>query len=141
MAVLSRLFSLITGNGTPVAGSNKLTKRELIERESEQGRTIFGPVAAGHRREFFRLDEHTWIWYEEWKDENNKKQSRTTRYELHNNGIMKVQDGGKYSFIEGEELQNLVMAMQTYYERVMRNVYQRDPTTGAMLRTMPATME
>ena len=135
-----KFTTLLTGSGVPTYIPKNLTKRHLIEQESEQGKTIFGPIAAGHRREFFRLDDHTWVWYEEWKDENNKKQSRTTRYELHSNGILKVQDNGAYSFIEGEELHNLTMAIQTYYERVMRNVYRRDPVTGQPLSSQPATI-
>jgi hypothetical protein len=42
--------------------------RKLIRREAKIGGTIFGPVPAGHRREFFCLDEHSWVWHEEWID-------------------------------------------------------------------------
>ncbi|MFZ1812498.1 MAG: hypothetical protein WAU02_03210 [Candidatus Saccharimonadales bacterium] len=140
MKALQKITTLLTGQTATPYQPKHLTKRQLIEIESEQGATIFGPVAAGHRREFFRLDDHTWVWYEEWKDEHNKKQSRTTRYELHSSGILKVQDNGMYSFIEGEELHNLSAAVQAYYERVMRNVYRRDPTSGQPLTAQPATI-
>ena len=44
--------------------------------------------------------------------------------------ILKAQDGAKYSYLEGEELQNFGVAVQMYYEQVMRGVYKRDPKTG-----------
>ena len=108
----------------------QLTERELLQLESEIGANIFGDIPTGHRREFFCLDAKTWIWYEEWKDEKGKMQSSTTRYEIHDKGILKVQEGARYSFVEGAELDNLVLAMQTYYEQVARHVYKRDPYTG-----------
>jgi len=109
----------------------RLTERELIQMESEIGAQLFGPVPAGHHRQFFNLDRTTWIWYEEWFDsETKKRQQATIRYEVHPNGILKAQEGARYSFIEGQELTNFMSAVQIYYERVMREVYHRDPTTG-----------
>lgn len=112
----------------------KLTERELLQLESEIGARLFGDVAPGHRREFFCLDEKTWIWYEEWKDpKTGKLASTTTRYEVHEKGILKVQEGARYSFIEGAELENLAAATRMYYEQVARGVYGRDPHTGLPL--------
>lgn len=110
-----------------------LTERELLQLESEIGSQLFGDIPKGHRRSFFNLDETTWIWHEEWVDDNGDWQQATTRYELHDKGILKVQEGVRYSFLEGEELQNLTLAVQMYYERVMREVYHRDPQTGYKL--------
>ena len=111
-----------------------LTERELIQLESDIGANLFGPIPATHRREFFCLDRITWIWYEEWTDvETGKQKSTTTRYEIHDNGILKAQEGAHYSYLEGEELQNLTMAIEMYYEQVARKVYKRDPRTGQKL--------
>ncbi len=111
-----------------------LSERELIQLESEIGSNLFGPIPAGSRREFFYLDNHTWIWYEESQDvETGKQKSTTTRYEIHDNGILKAQEGAHYSYIEGEELQNLLVAIQMYYEQVARQIYKRDPRTGQKL--------
>ena len=116
----------------------RLTERELIQRESEIGAQLFGPIPPGHHRKFFNLDETTWIWYEEWIDpETRKKKTTTTRYEVHTNGILKVQEGARYNFLEGREFDNLVTATQLYYERVMHHVYRRDPQTGRKLRPGP----
>lgn len=113
--------------------TSKVTRRELIQRESEIGGQLFGPVPAGHHRQFFNLDRNTWVWYEEWTDENGKPQSATTRYEIHKNGVLKVQEGSQYYYIEGQELQNLLSATRMYYERVAREIYNRDPSTGKLI--------
>ena len=110
-----------------------LTERQLLQLESEIGAQLFGDVQKGGRREFFNLDPITWIWHEEWSDAQGKPQQATTRYEVQDNGILKVQEGARYTFLEGEELRNLTVAIQMYYERVMREVYKRDPQTGQKL--------
>ncbi len=110
-----------------------MTERELIQLESDIGQKLFGSIPDGHRREFFNLDPHTWIWYEEYNDAAGKKQSTTTRYELQEKGVLKAQDGARYSYIEGEELDNLLLAIKMYYEQVMRKIYKRDPATGKKL--------
>lgn len=110
-----------------------LSVRELIQRESEVGAELFGPIPVGHQRSFFNLDPKTWIWYEEWTDRLGKRRSTTTRYEVHDNGILKVQEGARYNFIEGEELDNLILAVRMYYDRVSREIYRRDPDTGQQL--------
>ena len=110
-----------------------LTERELLTLESEVGAKLFGPVPAGHRREFFCLDEYTWIWHEEWLDANKKLATSTIRYEVSDHGVLKVQEGARYSYLEGEELQNFGIAIRMYYEQVAREVYRLDPATGQKL--------
>ena len=109
------------------------TMTQLIESESENGGTIFGAAPQGVRRQFFNLDAKTWVWYEEQIAADGKVTSITTRYEVHDNGIMKIQDGTPYYYIEGQELINLTRAIQEYYDRVSREVYRRDPATGNLL--------
>lgn len=112
----------------------KFTERELLQLESEVGAKLFGEIPAGRRREFFCLDEKTWIWYEEGPNpQTGEVEQLTTRYEIHDNGVLKVQDGSRYTYIEGAELDNLVVATRTYYEQVARGIYKRDPQTGKML--------
>jgi len=111
---------------------HELTERELLTLESEIGAQIFGPVPEGMRREFFCLDEHTWIWHEE-KLDKKSSESSTIRYEINEHGVLKVQDGARYNYLEGDELKNFAVAVRMYYEQVARRVYQRDPATGAKL--------
>src|SRR5687767_2037455 len=136
--LLQGLKTLITGQ-PQAPGYKRYTMRDLIRMESAIGSKLFGPIPKGHRREFFCLDEHAWVWYEEWKDPTTKKKmSITTRYEIHHNGILKVQDGQPYQTVKGEELRNLVTAIQLYYEQVARHVYKFDASTGKPLPHQPA---
>ncbi len=125
------LVSILKKKNRPL---KKFTERELIQLESEIGATIFGEKPAHvTRREFFNLDKDTWIWYEEIVDKDGKKQELTTRYEVQPKGILKVQPNYRYSYLEGDELQNFVLAVKEYYERVSRDLYKRDPQTGYCL--------
>lgn len=141
-SILKKALILLTGEASNSSRPLKnFTERELIELEAEIGGTLFGPIQAGHRREFFCLDEQTWVWHEEWTDESKQRQVSSTRYEIHSNGILKAQDGRVYKFIEGEELRNLTVAIRLYYETVARDIYRRDPSTGQPLSdTSPVTM-
>lgn len=142
--VLKKALILLTGDDTsldflkvPIKKKERplktLTERELLTLESEVGGQLFGPIPEGHRREFFCLDEKTWIWYEEWTGEKRKKESTTIRYEVSPQGVLKVQEGGRYSYLEGEELRNFGLSVRLYYEQVARKVYKRDPVTGKKL--------
>ncbi len=127
--------TLITGSEPRAAKAKqrKVTRRDLIRMESKIGAQLFGPIPLGHRREFFCLDDNTWVWYEEWVDKQGKRRELTTRYEVHPNGVLKVQDGQPYSVVEGEELRNLAIATDLYYQRVAREIYKQDPVTGQPL--------
>ncbi len=145
MSFWSKTAKLITGNEpatkSPLPRLRKgPTLRDLIRAESKIGATLFGPVPANHRREFFCLDEYTWVWYEEWVDEYGKRHEMTTRYELHPHGVLKVQDGQPYAVVEGEELRNLAIAVRMYYEQVMHDLYHRDPITGRKLSASAGTI-
>lgn len=110
-----------------------ITERELIRLESEVGAKLFGKIPKGRRREFFCLDEKTWMWHEEWLDEHHKLVTNTIKYEIQDKGILKVQSGPRYTYLEGDELRHFLMAIRLYYERVAREVYQVDPETGEKL--------
>jgi hypothetical protein len=93
-------------------------ERKLLRREAQIGGQLFGPVPKGHNRQFFCLDQYTWIWHEEWLDENRKRHVVTTRYDVRPNGVLKQQDGQTYQPISREEARNLYRAVQQYRERV-----------------------
>lgn len=133
MSFWAKSVKLVTG-AEPKAKvtRRRLTRRDLIRMESKIGSQLFGPVPNGHRREFFYLDNNTWIWHEEWLAQG-KRRELTTRYEIHPNGVLKVQDGQPYAVVEGEELRNLHMAVRLYFERTSRQIYQRDPATRQLL--------
>ncbi len=136
MKLLQKAKELITGSKAD-RPLQPLTERQLIELESEIGKQLFGPIPDGHKRDFFCLDEKTWVWHEEWRDVDNKVQTSTTRYEIQPGGILKVQPGRVYKYLEGEELANLSTAVRMYYEYCMRRIYKLDPQTGQPLSKVP----
>jgi hypothetical protein len=96
--------------------------RNLIRHEAKIGGELFGPVAVGARREFFCLDEHTWVWHEEWTDQNGQHQAKTTRYDVRPSGILKSQNG-QYQQLTSDEALNLRNAAHAYADRVKRELY------------------
>ncbi len=97
--------------------------RNLLKREAIIGGLIFGPIAKGARREFFCLDESTWVWHEEWNDEKGQRVVRNTRYDVRPTGILKAQNGQDYHKVGSQEAKNLEEAIKTYVERVKKTVY------------------
>jgi len=97
--------------------------RELIRKEAVIGGTLFGKIPAGHRRDFFCLDNRTWVWHEEWTDRAGERFVQTTRYDVRPSGIVKMQDGQTYQSISPGEANNLLEAVQIYYRRVLSEVY------------------
>jgi hypothetical protein len=92
-------------------------ERALIRMESEIGGQLFGPVPKGHSRRFFCLDEHTWVWHEEWQ-ENGRQRVVTTRYDVRPNGVVKIQDGQPTRMITKAEADNLARAVRLYQQKV-----------------------
>lgn len=98
--------------------------RDLMRHEAKIGGEIFGPIPPGGRREFFCLDENTWIWHEEWLDAKQNRQIRTTRYDVRPNGIVKSQDGKHYQRVGNQEIARLYDAAVLYQKRTSRELYQ-----------------
>lgn len=98
-------------------------ERNLIRWEAKIGGKLFGAVPKGHHREFFCLDEHTWIWHEEWLN-NGQRQVITTRYDVRPNGVLKSQGGQGYQRLSRDEARNLYRAVELYRQRVTAE-YQR----------------
>jgi hypothetical protein len=96
---------------------------DLIKHEARVGGKLFGAVPKGHRREFFCMDEHTWIYHEEWQDKNGKNKSRTTRYEVRPDCVVKISTSGKYQKISNAEAARFYDAVLAYEKNVKREVY------------------
>ena len=97
--------------------------RNFIRHEAKIGGQLFGPVPKNVRREFFCLDQRTWVWHEEWIDTTGKEQVRTTRYDIRPDGVLKAQDGQPYRMISAEEFRHLYRAAKTYDRRVKAELY------------------
>lgn len=92
--------------------------RALMHYEGRIGGELFGAIPEGHRREFFCLDRHTWVWHEEWNDANGQRRAVTTRYDIRPNGILKSQGHNSYQRLDENEARNLYRAAKLYFERV-----------------------
>lgn len=92
--------------------------RRLLQEEAKLGGMLFGPLPAGHRREFFCLDRNTWVWHEEWIDEAGQRQVVTTRYTIRPNIILKSQGNSGYQQVGRDEMRNLYQAAKLYRDRV-----------------------
>lgn len=103
--------------------SNKFSLDELINAESELGRTVFGPVPEGHQREFFEARKNVWFWHESWMDANGIEREMTVRYEVRPTGVYKKVTGGNYAKLEGDELTNFRKAVHSYFELVKTKLY------------------
>jgi hypothetical protein len=101
------------------ANSHLDAERDLIRKEAVMGGKLFGTVPKGTTRQFFCLDEHTWIWHEERRFKG-KTSALTTRYKIRDDGIFKSQNGQAYAPLSGSELDNFVKAAQMYYDNLSK---------------------
>ena len=103
--------------------TNKLTYDDLINAESELGRTIFGPIPAGHQREFFMTKNNVWIWHESYLNKYGALEEMTVRYEVRPTGVFKRAGQQDYKKLEGDELMNFRKAARSYLELVKSKLY------------------
>ena len=102
--------------------SNRFTHAELINAESAIGRTLFGPIPAGHQREFFLISNNTWLWHESFYN-NGTLVTQNIRYEVQPTGVYKSISGKQYQKLEGQELANFRKAVTTYFDLVKTKLY------------------
>jgi len=113
---------------TDIETRKVIIHRNILREMAKMGGEVFGPIPQGTRREFFCLDEHTWVWHEEWTDERGLRQIRTTRYDIRPQGIFKAQDNQPYKPVTLEEARRFDAATREY-DRRMHEKY--DPMLAA----------
>ena len=118
--MIKKLFSSVTAQRQ--ADRRAELHRNLIRHEARIGGSLFGPVPANRRREFFCLDEHTWVWHEEWADNRGQAHVQTTRYDIRPGSILKSQNG-KYQKLSRAEAIRLLQAARQYQARVYSEIY------------------
>ncbi|HET6924528.1 MAG TPA: hypothetical protein VFH39_01710 [Candidatus Saccharimonadales bacterium] len=97
--------------------------RSLLHYGARVGGDVFGPIPKGHRREFFCLDERTWVWHEEWTDPTTKQYHVvTTRYDVQPQAILKSQGSNSYQKLSPEDARNFYQAVKLYGERFGREL-------------------
>ncbi len=97
--------------------------RELIAREVAATQGMFGELSGDVKRDFFCLDDDTWIWYEEWADEKGRKHHMTTRYRIESSRLVKSVNGESASAVSPQEARSLKAAMRAYVKLVTASVY------------------
>lgn len=107
----------------PSRYSNRLSYNDLLSIESRYGASMFGPVPAGHRREFFKDRENVWIWYEGWTNPAGAMEEMVVRYEVRPSGVFKRVGGEKYKKLSGAELTNFRMAAKNYLNLMKSKLY------------------
>lgn len=104
-------------------------KRTLLHFLAKMGGQLFGPIPKGVRREFFCLDEHTWVWHEEWSDQAGHH-AITTRYDVRPTGILKSQGAHAYQHLTPQEEQHFRQAVQLYCNQANALLQPYLPTTA-----------
>jgi hypothetical protein len=105
-------------------------ERELIRYEAKIGGQLFGEVPKNHIRQFFCLDQHTWVWHEEWKAKDGTSHSSTTKYFVRPTGIIKSQNGDSYKKLSNKETHNLLKAATLYTKHIDKAYTQVLQTTA-----------
>ncbi len=116
-----KLLPKLPGSGPQ--DKQALAYQAVLRKAAKIGGELFGPLPAGHRREFFCLDAHTWVWHEEWTDNKGIRQILTTHYTVRPDGILKSQNNDGYRLVDDAELRNLKHAVKLYGERVPAELY------------------
>lgn len=93
-------------------------KKALIHFEARIGGRLFGETPKDHRREFFCLNESTWVWHEEWIDQSGQHQALTTRYDVRRDGSVIKAQGSSYQRLQPDELRNFKQAVRLYGQQV-----------------------
>lgn len=105
---------------------SRCTRSDLINAESRLGSQLFGPIPAGHRREFFHDCDNVWIWHEDWTDHDTGARQLTVRYEVRPSGVYKKIAAGYYLRLEGDELENFRRAAHLYLATIKAQLYHVD---------------
>ena len=97
--------------------------QKVLRQAAKTGGALFGPLPAGHSREFFCLDKHTWVWHESWVDQYGQRQVVSTHYTVRPDGVLKSQNNQGYQRVTPAELKNLRDAVKLYSDRVPAELY------------------
>ena len=100
-------------------------KKRLIRKEARLGGRLFGSLEKDQIREFFCLDENTWVWHEVWTDKTTKqKQRHTLRYDIRSDWIYKKQDNDScWRELDQNESENFKKAVEAYRHSVLAKLY------------------
>ena len=128
---LMRAFNVLLTTDNQV---NRLTEADLIDLESRVGGNILdgasGKTSEGMERRFFYYDRDNNDGNGDWFFISTvtlagKTSRAVTRYQVHNNGVLKSNDGKGHGFLTGDELENFVRITELYESTVLADIYQQ----------------
>lgn len=101
---------------------HQIINKKLIKSEAQIGGTIFGDIPKGHRREFYCMDKHSWVWREEWTDKKGIRHFKNVRYNVRPNKLIKIENG-IYSVVGPNEAKRFFKATELYFEKISKELY------------------
>lgn len=107
---------------------NSISKSELIEIESIEGGEIFGN-SEGKNVKFFCDENGEWFYCEQIDTKDGRPQYTVFHYIAYDQVVLAIKDfpdkkmQHEHLDVDSQEAKNLTVAVEKYYERVMRNVY------------------
>jgi hypothetical protein len=114
--MFKRLFSSLPTRNNPTFTAPQY--HAILRQAGIMGGRLFGPIPSGHRREFFCLDETTWVWYEAWYDIDKKMQTRTVHYRIRPETVIKSVNGAQYQSVSLNEAERLLYAAERYEQNL-----------------------
>lgn len=87
---------------------------DVIRQAAKIGGSLFGEVPKNHNRQFFCLDEDTWVWHDEWRDEAGKTHVDNFQYRINGNQVVKVFPNGSIHHLKDQEMINFYQAIDLY---------------------------
>ncbi len=122
MSIFTNFFR---ANPAVEVNTSEAQQQQLTRQEITAAQGIFGPIKEGTVRDFFCVDQHTWVWYEEWTEANGQRKRMTTRFDVRGGTVVKSQNGGEYSQLVGRELQNFNASAVAYVGKVKKSMYEQ----------------
>ncbi len=116
MNIITNFFAKLFGSSEQ-SRSDQISA-DLMRRESEIGRQLFGPIPPDTERYFFCLDQRTWVWHEQ-----NKQGTTVTKYLVKDKEIVKSVNGADYQRVSDQEAAHLRDAAILYQKRVNAEIY------------------
>lgn len=125
-SIFRKFAVMLIGTSRPTK-NKELTEADLMEIESSKGAEITGNDQAPEERKFFYERDHNWFYSLMFKDEQGKVQTKVYRYEVSDEHVLMIEDGGGHTPIHHEEKRRLLAIVTEYHRRVMSEVYQVSP--------------
>lgn len=102
-----------------------LTEGRLKKDESAIGAKLFGPIRQNEHREFFNEDNENWFFYQSLTRSDGAIESITLHYEVLPVGVLRISSDESVPnvFIDGQELNNFVLAANIYHDQVLEQIY------------------